>query len=100
MLDMPLDQIRENYRRVTFGFGHPVPTFPELDGMERVRVEGRQVSILASRNSEAIAAMGRAKGAAQVEVAPISLREIFLETVQEQNKRDQQAHWEQQHALV
>jgi len=100
VLDMPLEQIRENYRRVTFGFGHPVPTLPQLDGMERVRIEGRQVSILASRNSEAIAGMGHEVGAATVDVAPISLREIFLETVQEQNKRDQEAHWEQTHALV
>jgi ABC-2 type transport system ATP-binding protein len=100
ILDMPLDQIRENYRRVTFGFNIPAPQLPKLDGMEKVRMNGRQVTILASRNAEAIAQLGRERDALSVDVTPISLREIFLESVQDENKLDQQAHREQQNALV
>jgi ABC-2 type transport system ATP-binding protein len=100
VLDMPLDQIRENYRRVTFGFNTLAPELPTLDGMEKVRVHGRQVTILTSRNSEAIAQLGRERNAVAVDVAPMSLREIFLESVQDQNKQDQLAHWEQPNALV
>ncbi|MCU1319772.1 MAG: transporter related [Edaphobacter sp.] len=100
VLDMPLDQIRENYRRVTLGFNIPAPQLPTLDGMEKVRVNGRQVTILASRNSEAIAQLGRERNAVAVDVTPISLREIFLDSVQDQNKHDQRVHWEQQNALV
>jgi ABC-2 type transport system ATP-binding protein len=100
VLDMPLDQIRENYRRVTLGFNVPVPEIPAIDGMERMRVMGRHVTILASRNSEAIAQLGRERDAVSVDVSPLSLREIFLDLVQEPNRQDQQKHWEQQHALV
>jgi hypothetical protein len=45
--------------------------------------------VLASSNADAIAQMGRERGAVQVDVTPISLREIFLETVKEQNAKEQ-----------
>jgi len=95
VLDMPLDQIRENYRRVTMGFSTAVPQLPRLVGVERMRVDGRQVTMLASSNSEAIAQAGRERNAVTVEVMPVSLREIFLETVQMER-----AGQEQQNALV
>jgi ABC-2 type transport system ATP-binding protein len=100
VLDMPLDQIRENYRRVTLGFSTAVPALPALDGIEMVRVNGRQVTMLVSRNAEAVAQMGVERSAVSVEVAPINLREIFLDTVRDVNKQDQEAHWEQHDALV
>jgi ABC-2 type transport system ATP-binding protein len=100
VLDMPLDQIRENYRRVTFGFDVTAPEIPVIDGMERVRTSGRQVTVLASRNAEAIAQLGRQRNAVSVDIAPLTLREIFLDLVQEQNRQDQQNHLEQQNALV
>jgi ABC-2 type transport system ATP-binding protein len=100
VLDMPLEQIRENYRRVTFGFNIPAPEMPAIDGMEKIRVDGRQITILASRNSEAIAQLGRERNAVSVGVEAISLREIFLELVQDANGLEQRAHWAQQNALV
>ena len=60
-----------------------------------MRVDGRQVTMLASSNSEAIAQAGRERNAVTVEVMPVSLREIFLETVQMER-----AGQEQQNALV
>jgi ABC-2 type transport system ATP-binding protein len=93
VLDMPLEQIRENYRRVTFGFaGHPPALPSNFDGIERTRMNGRQIIILASRNTEAIAQLGHERNAVDIDVSPIGLREIFLETVQQQDHLGQQEH--------
>lgn len=43
---------------------------------------GRQVALLASRNADAVAELARSLGAVSVEVEPVSLREIFLDTIQ------------------
>lgn len=83
-LDLPLDQIRDNYRRVTLGFAGQPPVVPQgLAGVEHVRVSGRQVAIIASHNAAAIAEFGRERCAVDIQIAPVSLRELFLETVQE-----------------
>jgi ABC-2 type transport system ATP-binding protein len=86
VLDMPLEQIRENYRRVTLGFDRMAPMLgSDLLGVEKVRVEGREISVLASSNANGIADAGRAMQAVSVDIAPVSLREIFLESVQADN---------------
>ncbi|MBS1823574.1 MAG: ABC transporter ATP-binding protein [Acidobacteria bacterium] len=100
VLDMPLEQIRENYRRISLGFTTAAPRLEALRGIETMRSDNRQVTILASSNADAIAQYARERGAVSVDVAPISLREIFLETVQERNRQDQQKHWEREDALV
>jgi len=51
------------------------------DGVESVRQEGRVVSILASRNVEAIVEQARALQGSAVERFPVTLKEIFLEHV-------------------
>jgi ABC-2 type transport system ATP-binding protein len=87
VLDMPLEQIRENYRRVTLGFDRTAPVLDrDLLGAEKVRVEGRQISVLASSNANGIAEAGRALQAVSVDIAPVSLREIFLESVRADDK--------------
>jgi len=100
VLDMSLEQIRENYRRISFGFSTAAPYLESLRGIETVRRDGRQITILASSNSEAIAHLGREHGAVSIDVSPVSLREIFLETVQDRNRQDQQLHREREDALV
>lgn len=93
VLDMPLEQIRENYRRITLGFtGKPPALSLNFDGVERTRVSGRQITILASRNAEAIAHLGREHHAVDIDISPIGLREIFLETVHEHNPIGEQEH--------
>lgn len=83
VLDASLDHVRENYRRVTAGFdARPPQEEFQMPGVERMRTSGRQVALLASRNAEAVAEFARSLGAVSVEVEPVSLREIFLETVQ------------------
>lgn len=93
VLDMPLEQIRENYRRITFGFADHPPALPSnFDGIERTRMNGRQITILASHNTEAIVQLGRERNAVNIDVSPLGLREIFLETVQEPDHLGQQEH--------
>ena len=100
VLDMSLEQIRENYRRISLGFSIAPPRLESIPGVEKMRCDGRQITILASSNADAIAQLGRDRGAVDVNVSPVSLREIFLETVQERNLQDQQQHLEREDALV
>ncbi|HTH54001.1 MAG TPA: ABC transporter ATP-binding protein [Edaphobacter sp.] len=100
VLDMSLEQIRENYRRISLGFSTAAPRLEPIRGIEKMRCDGRQIVILASSNADAIAQLGRDRGAVDINVSPISLREIFLETVQERNRNDQQRHLEHEDALV
>ena len=88
LLDKPLDQLRESYRRIDL-----VLPYDALDrdcsidfsipGVERIRTSGRQLRVFASRNSEAVVARASELCAVSVQVSPVELREIFLETVKE-----------------
>jgi len=100
VLDMSLEQIRENYRRISLGFSTVAPRIDSIAGIEKMRCEGRSVTILASSNAEAIARLGRERGAVDINVSPVNLREIFLDTVQDRNRQDQQSHLEREDALV
>jgi ABC-2 type transport system ATP-binding protein len=100
VLDMSLEQIRENYRRISFGFSTAAPRLEPILGVEKMRYDGRQITILASCNADAIAQLGRERGAVDINVSPVTLREIFLETVKERNRQDQQQHLEREDALV
>jgi ABC-2 type transport system ATP-binding protein len=84
VVDASLDQLRESYRRIDLVF--PVPPQEcefHLRGVEKIRTNGRQVSVLSSRNAEVVIERARDLHALSVEVAPVGLREIFLETVKE-----------------
>jgi ABC-2 type transport system ATP-binding protein len=83
VMDMSLDEMREKYRRITLGFDHqPQPDNFQMPGVERVRCSGRQITVMASSLADEVVARGRSLGAVSVDVAPVSLREVFLETVQ------------------
>lgn len=82
MLDISTDDLKENYRRVTLGFtGEPPEDAFRVPGVSRIRAEGRQLTLLASFNADALATLGRDLGAVSIDVSPVSLREVFLETV-------------------
>jgi ABC-2 type transport system ATP-binding protein len=76
-----LDDLRARYQRLRIVFQRePAPvSWPE--GAESVRQDGRTVSILASRNVEAIVQRARSLSGASVERFPVGLKEIFLEHV-------------------
>ena len=81
--DFSLDELQQDYRRVTLGFATPVPVEEfRMAGIRRVRRADRQLSVVVRGNADAVAAQGRNMNAVSVDVAPISLREVFLEAVQ------------------
>lgn len=84
LMDAPLDALRQFYRRIDLVFPFPVPEGEfQISGVERIRTSGRQMSLFASSNAEAVVERAHGLNAVSVEVAPVGLREIFLETVKE-----------------
>jgi len=84
IMDVSLDQVRADFRRITLGFATPPPMVDfQIDGIERVRTDGRQMTVLTSRNADAVVERAYALAAVSVDVAPVSLREVFLETVKD-----------------
>ncbi len=84
LVDAPLDQLREFYRRIDLVFSSaPAEKDFRISGVERIQTSGRQISVFASRNVEAVIERARDLQAVSVQVAPVGLRDIFLETVKE-----------------
>jgi ABC-2 type transport system ATP-binding protein len=77
-----LDDLRGSYRRIQFVFEHDAPevTF-RTPGAGRVRREGRVLTLLASAGADGIVDEMRALHPVSVDVVPVALKEIFLETV-------------------
>jgi ABC-2 type transport system ATP-binding protein len=85
IVDLALDDMRRDYRRITLGFSKQQP--PEkfrMQGIQQIRTNGRQVILLANRNADAIVELARSMEPVSLDVAPIGLREVFLETVKEE----------------
>jgi len=82
--DTSLEQIRQNYRRITCGFSTEQPGL-DFGGetIGSVRTDGRQITMMAARNADVIVERAHRLGAASVEATPVSLRELFLATVKE-----------------
>jgi ABC-2 type transport system ATP-binding protein len=84
VLDSALDDLRQSYRRIDLTF----PLIPAehdfwITGVEDVRIRGNQMSVLASRNSEAVVARANNFQATSIDVAPVGLRDVFLQKVKE-----------------
>lgn len=77
-----LDDMKAQYQRLQVVLEENV-ALPSrwADGVESVRQEGRVVSILASRNVDAIVEQARSLPGTAVERYPVTLKEIFLEHV-------------------
>jgi len=81
-----LDDIRERYCRVQLVFDGPAPeTGLRAPGIVGVKRDGRVMRVLCSAGSEQLVAEARALKPVSVDVAPVSLKEIFLETVAVEN---------------
>jgi ABC-2 type transport system ATP-binding protein len=77
-----LDDMKARYQRLQVVFENSVrlpASWP--DGVESVRQEGLMVSILASHNVEAIVEQARSWPGTTVECFPVTLKEIFLASV-------------------
>jgi ABC-2 type transport system ATP-binding protein len=81
-----LDDVRERYCHVELVFDGEAPqvTFT-APGVERVRREGRVLTVLSSAGADRIAAEARAFNPVSVQTVPATLKEIFLETVVGEN---------------
>jgi len=77
-----LDDLKVRYRRLHIVFAEepPVPV-AWLDGVEHVHHEGRTLSILVSRNAEAVAEQARSLPGTTVECFPVTLRDLFFNHV-------------------
>jgi ABC-2 type transport system ATP-binding protein len=77
-----LDDLREKFCRVQMVFDREISkTEIRAPGVERVQWKGRVLTVLSSTGSQAIVDETRALHPASVEVYPVTLKEIFLETV-------------------
>ena len=81
VVDGALDDLKVQYQRLRIVFDREPAPISWRPGADDVRQEGRTVSILASRNVEAIVEQARSLPGASVERFPVSLKEIFLEHV-------------------
>jgi ABC-2 type transport system ATP-binding protein len=82
LMEASLDQIRQDYRSVTLGFSiEPSEADFRLEGIEHIQTDGRQMTILAKHNSDAVVERAHDLGAVSVDVVPVGLREIFLASV-------------------
>jgi ABC-2 type transport system ATP-binding protein len=77
-----LDDLRERYQRIQLVFDGdaPEPAF-RAPGIERVWRQGRVLTVLSSAGAERIVDEARALGPVSVDIGPVTLKEIFLETV-------------------
>jgi ABC-2 type transport system ATP-binding protein len=77
-----LDELRERYSRVQMVFEHDAPdaTF-RAPGAGRVRRKGRVLTVLASEGAGAVVQEARPLNPVSIDVVPVTLKEIFLETV-------------------
>ena len=77
-----LDELREKFRRVQLVFAGDAPEGAfDSPGVARVRRNGRVLTVLATAGAESILDRGRALQAVSMDVVPVTLKEIFLESV-------------------
>jgi ABC-2 type transport system ATP-binding protein len=87
VFDDALDEVKANYRRITMVFDKDPPAaLGQADGVRQMRVEGRMVSLLVNRNADAILADAHARSAREVEIAPVTLTDIFLDASVRQSR--------------
>jgi ABC-2 type transport system ATP-binding protein len=84
VLDSSLDDLRQSYRRIDLIFpSTPAEQDFRITGVEDVRTRGNQMSVLASRNAEAVVARAHDFQATSIDVTPVGLRDVFLQKVME-----------------
>jgi ABC-2 type transport system ATP-binding protein len=77
-----LDDLRERFRRIQLVFEGEAPDMSfRAAGVERVRRQGRVLTVLSSAGTDGILDEARALRPVSVDVTPVTLKEIFLETV-------------------
>jgi ABC-2 type transport system ATP-binding protein len=87
VVDGALDDLRAAYRRIQLVFDGPAPADVVFatKGVVSVRREGRVLSVLCRAAEANLVAEARALNPNAIDVLPVSLKEIFLETVGVEN---------------
>jgi len=84
LVDTSLDDLRQSYRRIDLAFSSaPIGEEFRIAGVERIQTDGRHLRVFASRNADIVVERARDLNAISVEVSPVGLRDVFLETVKE-----------------
>ena len=79
----PLEELRQNFRRMHFAFIGRAPVEEmSLEGVRKSWADGHVLSLVVDGNLDEITRRGRALGAISVDVQPMNLREIFLDAVE------------------
>jgi ABC-2 type transport system ATP-binding protein len=82
--EFSLDEMRQDYRRITLGFAtEPSANDFNIEGVKQIQPKGRQIVVRADRNADAVIELARDLQAVSVDVVPVTLREVFLESVKE-----------------
>ena len=77
-----LDDLRAQYRRVQFVFDAAAPAAAfRAAGVARIARQGRVMTVLCTAGAESVVAEARALGPVSVDVMPVTLKDIFLDTV-------------------
>jgi ABC-2 type transport system ATP-binding protein len=77
-----LDELRESFRRIQLVFDGDAPQVEfRSPAAVRVRRQGRVLSVLSNAGADAVVAEARALHAVSVDVAPVTLKDIFLDSV-------------------
>jgi ABC-2 type transport system ATP-binding protein len=86
VIEGALDDLRENFRRIELVFDGQAPQTNFLSpGIRSVRRDGRMLTVLSSAGAGALIEETRALHPLSVEVLPVTLKEMFLATVAEEN---------------
>ena len=82
----PLDELRERYRRVQLVFEGDAPAAPLRGaGVLRQHSKGRVLTIVSTNGAEPVIDEARALNPVSIDVTPLTLKEIFLESVSGEN---------------
>jgi len=77
-----LDDLHEQYRRVQLIFDGDAPAASfRTPGVVRVRRQGRVLTVLSSSGADRLVEEARALNPTSIDVGPVALKEIFLESV-------------------
>ena len=81
-----LDEVRANFRRIQLIFETEAPNAAfQAAGVKRVARKGRVLTVLSSAGAERIVEEARSLNPISIDVTPVTLKDIFLETVAMEN---------------
>jgi ABC-2 type transport system ATP-binding protein len=82
VVNVSLEQIRRDFRRIELGFAQEPPASDWRGGdVSSAAMSGRHVTLVVRQNADAVIERAYASGAVSVESSAVSLREVFLDAV-------------------